>query len=374
MPLITGDFTFIAPSTNGQVVGRSAQVLIRPGAIWPLSGSGTSVSIQFIVNGVVVGASSMTVSAAIWSWQGLLPNGVPPGTSFTISVRAHNAGAFLIIDGAGTIGAFLENVRPTISIDPIQSPKAVTQLPYMCTITGSSDEGNGTPYGVTKVECQVGNSGPFIPATQLFPGTWARWTITLPLPSVGTAVINARASDAFGVTALASKFPTVALYQVPTTTDPNAKRTKSLQIPTSSSVTSWTRLEPQVTNADIAVSSNARVFDPLWLMTRQWQVGEFQGEDAGSPVQARVRATAAPLTRAVFGELPAPASGVQPTVQPYDPMRAPLETLVERRRMRANDAGDSRMLKLAVEAGLHFLRMIELDTKAKKYRPAFLAN
>jgi hypothetical protein len=61
-------------------------------------------------------------------------------------------------------------------------------------------------------------------------------------------------------------------------------------VPTSSSITNWTRLEPQCSDADIGASSNARLFDPLWLMTRQWQLGEFQAEDAGSPVQvARTR-------------------------------------------------------------------------------------
>ena len=29
----------------------------------------------------------------------------------------------------------------------------------------------------------------------------------------------------------------------------------------------------------MAVSSNARLFDPLWFLTRQWQMGEFQAED-----------------------------------------------------------------------------------------------
>src|SRR5262249_54384928 len=138
--------------------------------------------------------------------------------------------------------------------------------------------------------------------------------------------------------------------------------------------TSWTRLEPQVANADMGTSSNARIFDPLWLLTRQWQIGEFQGEDTGSPVKARVRATMAPLTRSVFCELPPTTAPAQPVAQPYDPMRAPLEALVERRRMRATDAAEARMLTLAVEAGLHFLRMVELNAVAKKYRAAFLAN
>jgi len=42
--------------------------------------------------------------------------------------------------------------------------------------------------------------------------------------------------------------------------------------------------------------------------------------------------------------------------------------------MRPASAVDNRMLKLVVEAGLHFLRMIELNTTAKKYRAAFLAK
>jgi len=48
--------------------------------------------------------------------------------------------------------------------------------------------------------------------------------------------------------------------------------------------------------------------------------------------------------------------------------------LVERRRMRAADANDARMLTFAVEAGLHFLRMLELQPLSKSYRSAFLAK
>jgi hypothetical protein len=44
------------------------------------------------------------------------------------------------------------------------------------------------------------------------------------------------------------------------------------------SITSWTRLEPRCRDAEMRSTVSARVFDPLWLMTRQWQVGEFQGE------------------------------------------------------------------------------------------------
>lgn len=137
------------------------------------------------------------------------------------------------------------------------------------------------------------------------------------------------------------------------------------------SITSWTRLEPHCREADMASSVAARIFDPLWLMARQWQVGEFQGEDAGSPVLARVRATTAPLTRSFLGELP-PNTRTQGV--PYDPLALPLEVLTERQRVRPATPNDARMLKLSVEAGLHFLRLLESQALSKSYRTAFIAR
>ena len=39
-----------------------------------------------------------------------------------------------------------------------------------------------------------------------------------------------------------------------------------------------------------------QVRDPLWFLARQWQLGEFAGEDAGSPVQATMSVQSRPLT------------------------------------------------------------------------------
>jgi hypothetical protein len=50
----------------------------------------------------------------------------------------------------------------------------------------------------------------------------------------------------------------------------------------------WTRLEPQGTTGDPRPGVEARVHDPLWLLGRQWQLGEFEGEDAGTPLTVRV--------------------------------------------------------------------------------------
>ncbi|GIG06728.1 hypothetical protein Cco03nite_34280 [Catellatospora coxensis] len=50
----------------------------------------------------------------------------------------------------------------------------------------------------------------------------------------------------------------------------------------------WTRLEPQSVSGDPAPGLQARVHDPAWLLARQWQLGEFRGEDTGSPVSVQV--------------------------------------------------------------------------------------
>jgi len=119
------------------------------------------------------------------------------------------------------------------------------------------------------------------------------------------------------------------------------------------------------------VSLSARVFDPLWLMARQWQVGEYQGEDAGMPVLARVRSQTAMLSRIHLGELPA---NTTTQAAAYDPQQMPLEVMVERQRMRPAGPDEARMLRLSVEAGLHFLLMLDRQSLSRKYRSAFIAR
>jgi len=62
------------------------------------------------------------------------------------------------------------------------------------------------------------------------------------------------------------------------------------------SVTYWSRLEPRPRARNLDETLAARLRDPLWLLTRQWQFGEFQGEDAGSPAFASINGAFEPLT------------------------------------------------------------------------------
>jgi hypothetical protein len=120
------------------------------------------------------------------------------------------------------------------------------------------------------------------------------------------------------------------------------------------SITSWVRLEPRCRDTSMSEAIRARVYDPLWLLARQWQVGEFEGEDAGSPVQARWRGHSAPVTRLHAG-VSVPGQPVRP--QRYDAATQPRDAIVERRPVRANGPFDTTSsIRLAAESGLHFLR------------------
>src|SRR4051812_35040816 len=90
-------------------------------------------------------------------------------------------------------------------------------------------------------------------------------------------------------------------------------------------VTTWAKIVPRRGTADPAVGLAARVADPLWMMARQYQFGEFNGDDGAAPVQVKVQATWTPITRWLPGDTPtAPTPGL-----PYDRLHQPLESLVE---------------------------------------------
>lgn len=76
------------------------------------------------------------------------------------------------------------------------------------------------------------------------------------------------------------------------------------------------RLEADPAQTDLARGFSAETADPLWLLGRQWQLGEHQGEDASSPVAVAYRARLTPID---------PAAG-QPLL---DPRRVPAQALVE---------------------------------------------
>lgn len=129
------------------------------------------------------------------------------------------------------------------------------------------------------------------------------------------------------------------------------------------SITTWTRLEPHTRTATLQQGLQARIHDPLWLLARQWQFGEFQGEDAGSPIEAQLRGERSSLSRYYAGPLTAGAVAGRP----YD-RQIPLEALVE-----GEPLTQTFQPGRAGEAGLHFLRLLKAEGVGP-YRAAYLAQ
>ena len=67
------------------------------------------------------------------------------------------------------------------------------------------------------------------------------------------------------------------------------------------SITFWSQLLPSPRSPSVASSLAARLRDPAWLLARQWQLGEFEGVDAGSPAYVQIGSHTAALVSAQIG-------------------------------------------------------------------------
>ena len=124
-----------------------------------------------------------------------------------------------------------------------------------------------------------------------------------------------------------------------------------IQIPT---VLMWNRLEgrPRTKNFDRALKAEVR--DALFMLTKQWQMGEFRGDDAGSPVTAKVHIETTRLNKYQ-------ANGHE--TQGFE-KQVPIETKVEQR-MLPFKAG---IQNLSLDIRLLMGPMAEDDKQAKHQR------
>ena len=53
-------------------------------------------------------------------------------------------------------------------------------------------------------------------------------------------------------------------------------------------ITRYNRLESRPRTDNFTRALRAEVRDALWMLCKQWQMGEFAGDDAGSPVDAKL--------------------------------------------------------------------------------------
>jgi hypothetical protein len=121
-------------------------------------------------------------------------------------------------------------------------------------------------------------------------------------------------------------------------------------------IVTWNRLEPRPRTENFQRSLRAEVRDPLWMLCRQWQVGEFAGHDGGTAVKTQLEMETVRLNRY--------AARGRPAV-PYDESVG-LETIVER---------ESVPLDLATRAlaGRHFVKLLARQTPSD-LRPEYLGE
>jgi hypothetical protein len=113
----------------------------------------------------------------------------------------------------------------------------------------------------------------------------------------------------------------------------------------------YERLEPDDWG-DVLEGLRAPVADPLWLLGRQWELGEHRGEDASSPVELRCETSSVPLISLDrhSGRRGAPMA-------PIDPANVPVEALIEAdpeswwtmgRRIRLGEQAAKRLTEIGV--------------------------
>ena len=128
------------------------------------------------------------------------------------------------------------------------------------------------------------------------------------------------------------------------------------QFPT---ITVWNRLEGRPRRPDFARALKAEVRDAMFMLCRQWQMGEFKGDDAGSPATVKVQLATTRLRtyRAARG-----------TTLAFDES-LPLEARVERRALPLTMDGNPMSLDIRLLMGRQWLKMI---TPIADYTAAFI--
>ncbi|MCB0850651.1 MAG: hypothetical protein KDD63_00290, partial [Bacteroidetes bacterium] len=114
-------------------------------------------------------------------------------------------------------------------------------------------------------------------------------------------------------------------------------------------ITLWNRLEGRPRKDDFDRALKAEIRDPLWMLTRQWQMGEFLGDDAGSPVFAKLHLATTRLNK---------YQAADHEVQAFD-NQVPLEGTVEQRPLPFTQKENPFSINLRVSMGRYWTRLLK---------------
>lgn len=110
----------------------------------------------------------------------------------------------------------------------------------------------------------------------------------------------------------------------------------------------WNRLEGRPRTHDFDRAMKAEIRDALWMLTRQWQMGEFNSDDAGSPVFAKVHISTSPLDR---------YRAASQQEQPYEE-NVPLEVKAEQKKISFLREGKEMSIDIRLQMGRYWLKLL----------------
>ena len=114
----------------------------------------------------------------------------------------------------------------------------------------------------------------------------------------------------------------------------------------------WNRLEARPRGEDMTRALKAEVRDAAWMLSRQWQMGEFAADDAGTPVYSNLRYTCSPFNDA----------------------GAPFEPKVESQTIFDPTNPDLRNLNIRLQMGSYWLRLLTNAANVRDLKDTFLNN
>lgn len=115
------------------------------------------------------------------------------------------------------------------------------------------------------------------------------------------------------------------------------------------------RLEGLPRSAEFDRSLRAEIADPLWMLTRQWQMGEFDGEDAGTAYQAKILSE---------NQMPDTIRLSDEVFMHYDVNEKPLEVQIENENIKPD-------FYLRIQMGRQFFKILA-ETGLQSYENLFL--
>jgi hypothetical protein len=138
---------------------------------------------------------------------------------------------------------------------------------------------------------------------------------------------------------------------------------EALRLKAFPTVTVWNRLEGRPRRDDFSRALKAEVRDALWMLTKQWQLGEFQGDDAGWPILGRMHMHTTRVTKY------RPANGATEALS----TSLPLETKVEQRPLAWRRGGMKARLDLRVQLGRQWRKLLA-DAGLAAHSAAYLTR